>query len=564
MSNNYRDYGAFAGQTPQQVSITAPRGQVYQATHKGENRLPLMNRSFISFSFGGRWIEDYNLIATISGDRLERDGYSSFDSNTTTNDGLDGQELWGTHYRTNTFNFHLSTDGIDQKMFDDFLYWFRAGEVRELVLAEHPNRAQLARVSEPPRISLLPFQTTTTITISNETYPVTTTLYKGDIDITLVTDQPHWYSLTNILGKKDEERERYVDTWVDNTKNPPEEVSIFASQDALKILYEDGIPLGSMILANMLLGNGAFANIDQGSEKSKIWSISEIEIDFESNGTGARIEANDATYPYQNGFIAGAIISATGNGIESLGTYTGDTSNVGHFFYSGTAPAPLTISFTIETPQFNNGYISAPENSYTNPSKPYNTITIESEHKHELRITTPNLLTSYNKVIDIFTNAGSKTVEDLRVELRENVRHARVREWANKVLDGAPGNRITNMQYMFKDTSSNWYPMTFSFNSETGEAVGTFKYRTIGGTATQETDWSAYGTIPSNTVEEDIGDMLLTNYILIIDRNYPTDGGNIVGWDGETIQGKRYSHRVYHDINTSIKNLSILYKNMYL
>jgi hypothetical protein len=38
-----------------------------------------MNRSFISFSFGGRNIEEFNLIATVSGDRMERDGYAAFD-----------------------------------------------------------------------------------------------------------------------------------------------------------------------------------------------------------------------------------------------------------------------------------------------------------------------------------------------------------------------------------------------------------------------------------------------------------------------------------------------------
>ena len=43
--------------------------QVYMATHNGEgekSRLPFMNRSFISFSFGGKYIEDFNLIATIN------------------------------------------------------------------------------------------------------------------------------------------------------------------------------------------------------------------------------------------------------------------------------------------------------------------------------------------------------------------------------------------------------------------------------------------------------------------------------------------------------------------
>jgi len=72
-----------------------------------------MNRSFISFTYGGEHIEDFNLIATINNDRLERSGYASFDDTVTTYDNLDGQYYWGTHYKTNELNFTLSTDGID-------------------------------------------------------------------------------------------------------------------------------------------------------------------------------------------------------------------------------------------------------------------------------------------------------------------------------------------------------------------------------------------------------------------------------------------------------------------
>jgi len=66
-------------------------------------------------------------------------------------------------------------------MLDDFLYWFHAGEIRELILAEHPNRATLARVAEPPQLSLLPFEDDVSITINEISYKTKTTLYKGDI-----------------------------------------------------------------------------------------------------------------------------------------------------------------------------------------------------------------------------------------------------------------------------------------------------------------------------------------------------------------------------------------------
>jgi len=49
-----------------------------------------MNRSFISFTFGGKKIEDFDLIATISGDRLSRAGYAPFQDTVSTYDNLDG------------------------------------------------------------------------------------------------------------------------------------------------------------------------------------------------------------------------------------------------------------------------------------------------------------------------------------------------------------------------------------------------------------------------------------------------------------------------------------------
>ena len=279
MATVYRDYGAIGHySTPEnQVEIT-PRRQVYQATHTGDgaSRLPFMNRSFISFTYGGRHIEDFNLIATTSGDRLERNGYSSFNDLTTSYDNLDGQYYWGTHYKTNSITFNLATDGINQKELDDFLHWFCAGVSRELILAEHPNRAQMARVSEPPQLSLLPFETIIPVTLkvdstqnienNDETqgiqtvYDIHTTLYKGEITLNLIMDEPHWYAKDNILGILTEKDGRmyYEDKFVDANGQI---VDVLQSPDALKILYEDGIPLGSAIENNMLLGNKAYAAV---------------------------------------------------------------------------------------------------------------------------------------------------------------------------------------------------------------------------------------------------------------------------------------------------------------
>lgn len=641
METYYRDYGSLAGRdAPDNMVQVTRRSQVYQATHGGDGkRLPLMNRSFISFTFGGKPIEDFNLIATFSNNSLDRAGYAPFEDTVSTYTNLDGQQYWATHYQANSLEFTLSTDGIDEQMLNSFLYWFRAGDTKELVLAEHPNRAILARVAEPPHLDLLPFEEQVTHMINDEPHYTSTTLYKGNITLHLVMDEPHWYSIMNILGKHDNETNRYIDKWYDPVSE--EWVNITESKDALKVLYEDGIPLGSMINNNMLLGNGTYANVENNTD-SLIWSVPEADIIWdagEPSGYGARIngtitnlqnvmnsqfsigtenyggpmttedgtpialnkrttddamngavlmnenmdivnteeEANlniEAELAYVSDWhdyaagtygaiIAGPIINDDGTGISEL-SYLQN----GYFFYSGTAPSPTIISFKLTPTMNRSGYIAIPANAYVKSSgQPYNTLTIESINKQELRFTTPNLYTSYNKVNEIsssYINSNSnKTWVDLRNKFREEVRHPRIREWANKVIDDLEKQSIQlnddgrdvlglfrqAMEKVLKTDSGDMYPASFIFDSETGKARGTFKYRLI--------------SSPSNftEVEEDVGDMLRSNYIIIRDRNYATENGQIVAWKNNHPE---YSHRIYHNINAALTNLQILYKNMYL
>lgn len=241
-------------------------------------------------------------------------------------------------------------------------------------------------------------------------------------------------------------------------------------------MIEDGIPTTGMMQNNMLLGNGAYASVEDRID-TKIWSISEDAIrwiDGVPTGEGARICGTVEELPYSlysmsgvgidpeggwlkteagegliysmpahfigdirealpglyGGYIAGPVVDADGEGISHL--FAGE---FGHLYYTGTAPAPTIISFNL-IPQFSSeGYISAPSNKYEKngvTNQPYDTFTIESKNKAELRFTTPNLYSSYNETIYLFkryvcndTNLASW--EDLRQKIRENVRHPHVR-----------------------------------------------------------------------------------------------------------------------------------------
>lgn len=260
MAEYQRDYGTLKGA----VAPTAPlfsstkRTQVYQATHKNENYLPFMNRSFISFSYGGQNIEDFNLVATIENNRLNKNGYADFEDLVTNYNILDGQLYWGTHYTKNSLSFKLATDGMTQQELDNFLLWFAPGKNKELILAEHPNRAILARVSSPPTLALLPFEEKVETYIGGYTYNTSTTLYKGEITLEFIMDNPFWYSKINIFGYGDS-RGVYHDVWTDANGDT---VSIYKDPDAIKIALEDNIPISSMLAVSLLLGDNTFANMD--------------------------------------------------------------------------------------------------------------------------------------------------------------------------------------------------------------------------------------------------------------------------------------------------------------
>lgn len=244
-----------------EVASSKAMTQVYDATHRGDGlRLPYMNRSFISFSFGGKYIEDFGLIAVTNGDRISRDGSSNFDNLTTSYEVVNGQLYWGTYFQGNTLHLNLATDGITQRQLDDFLHWFRGGETRELILSEHPNRGIFARVAEPPALSLLPFEQQTSFKVQYDTFKTSTTLYRGEIELVFQMDEPFWHAIENIFGYYDEETGIYHDTFIDANGI---ERSIFDSnnnKDAVKVMLEDGIPFSSMIQDNMLLGNNIVAN----------------------------------------------------------------------------------------------------------------------------------------------------------------------------------------------------------------------------------------------------------------------------------------------------------------
>jgi hypothetical protein len=49
---------------------------------------------------------------------------------------------------------------------------------------------------------MLPFEGEEEVVVAQTNLKVPTTIYKGDITIKFIADEPFWYSLCNLLGKR--------------------------------------------------------------------------------------------------------------------------------------------------------------------------------------------------------------------------------------------------------------------------------------------------------------------------------------------------------------------------
>lgn len=209
--------------------------QVQSAFKDGQgNPLPFVGKQFISFSYGGKNIEEFDLLVVFKSDRLEKGIYAPFNDTTTEQAELDGQMFWSSNFRANNLTFTLATDGITSDQMEKFKNWFQPGIEKELILSEHHNRAILARVADVPQISLLPFEKKIEVMVGNQKIQTSTSLYKGEIILNFVMDDPYWYSKKSVIEDLD--------------------------KDSVKIVFEDGIPHPTMLKTKCLLAEKKYFN----------------------------------------------------------------------------------------------------------------------------------------------------------------------------------------------------------------------------------------------------------------------------------------------------------------
>lgn len=558
--SNYRNIGYLNGSTGINIPVELnPKGQVYLATHDElGNKRTAIERSYISFSWGGRDIEDFNFLVVANGERYDKPAYSTFNDSVTEIDILDGQYFWRSKFAANNLNFYLATDGVSEKILQDFRNWFKPGIIRRLVLAEAPNRYINARISEVPNFSLIPFEEKTTINIGNTSYEVTTAKWRGELELSFVMDDPFWGSLNTL--------------YLNNNLN----------DDELRVILEDGIPHKDMFNINndnkVVLANKYLLTAIQNIESS---------IDVQTDATFDINKNNNSIYLY----------------------------------YCGTAAARPILSFDLlpewaEVDPFGNSindssiikntYIINPYNSFMNNipleasiKDKYNYLAIGDK---QFCFTTPSIFTAYNQLVKILFEdyAEGDSMIDVKKSIRGTLNDTYSRMWALSICELAMDddwreimdlceensrlktdynnkflNYFKNMFYMKANpTAGNeleLQPFKCTFNSKTGTAQMDYTINVLDmdkkndiknlnsemneGSNIENINITFTDLIRSEpiTIKENIGDMIRSDYLIIGQRTLPNENNMITELECLKITS-----------NCTLYNVSLDYNYMYL
>lgn len=145
---------------------------------------------FISFSFDGKNIYDFGVVAAASGDRYQRVIGGNYSHSYETVPGRVGDTYWGTSFGPSSVSFNLATDGMTSSQYKAFKQHFTGGKLGKLIYAEAPYSYCYARVETAPTFSFLPFPSTEVINgIEVMSYE-----YKGDMTLTFHLSDPRYYS----------------------------------------------------------------------------------------------------------------------------------------------------------------------------------------------------------------------------------------------------------------------------------------------------------------------------------------------------------------------------------
>ena len=186
----------------------------------------------------------------------------------------------------------------------------------------------------------------------------------------------------------------------------------------------------------------------------------------------------------------------------------------------------------------------------------YSNITLSYNNKpyQVFKFTTPSILTGYNQAVQILKSMEGSSTTDIINALKEKITEKYARAWAvmcvksvnsQTSLKGTSLTQVMDRLQMFINSDTN-SPATFIINSKTGEATGTFSVKVA-------TETNNYQNANYQTITENVGDMIRSDYLVLEERNQLNANGEIE---------LNNCYKITSDLQ--LTNVVFLYENMYL
>lgn len=407
-------------------------------TPGGALRAP-WEKEFIDFSFDGKYISEFGMVAVFDGDRHSFAAQPEFDNETTSVNGAAGQLYWGSNIKSKKMTFKVATDGMTEAQVNAFKNHFQPGRYGKFIEDKLAHRYGYCRITQVINFSVLPFRKN----INFLGFPLQVNEYKGDATIVFEFDNPYMYSTMNYVEENNKPTESdYINVAKAVYNNG---VPLYSSWIG-NFYRKDGSGLGRAILGIMLLGFPSkliskFCHLGKdkclsfnGSKENPISTLVEdtghTSINSEDplifyNPSNVRTPAT-ITLKFQPHWTA-VQISGTWKPV-----YFDNIADDINWKVSGTGFT--TNCNCIE----GTGMLTSTDEPVTVDGKQYITKVIYmpniDEFGEKFYYTNPSVIYYINRAIQIASNFNGGAAVELEEQLREEITHNEVSKWAISVL----------------------------------------------------------------------------------------------------------------------------------
>ena len=356
-------------------------------------------KEYIDFSFAGRHISEFGLVAVTSGDRYQFAGSPEFEDETSKINGVWGQYYWGTNYKTKTYSYSLATDGMTERQFEEFKYHFRPGHYGQFYEDAWFDRYCYVRLKAVVDFNFIPFQEE--VEVAGVKFP--SRVYKGECKISFIQDKPFMHSFYQILDSK-------IKDLTSETNN---------GKAALRMIYNSNIPAKDSWTKSIKCCTGSWLNLQAKQDEQ----------------TNSKINNNN---------------------LDDSVVYT-EIDNI-PYYNPSTTQSKASIEFILErktsevnTENWEPIFFNEIYDEFTNASFPYNTIMStdkilvsegdipeEPYYTHKYKYGLPEISSEINKAINIAWNFYQENPRGALIELQERFQEELINNyvlvWIVKIL----------------------------------------------------------------------------------------------------------------------------------